>query len=158
VAGYFIAFKVQQNQVKEEIESEIKAGVNTKDLTTITINKTDIATIHWTDSNKEMRYKDDLYDIVKSSETATTITYYCLNDTKEESLIADLNTHINTHVVANKTNKNSKKSVDNIVKLYFMSKDITVSYSSLSSLNYLPFNVDFTSTVLEKNAPPPEFV
>ncbi|MGZ4034183.1 MAG: hypothetical protein ACXVPU_04410 [Bacteroidia bacterium] len=159
VAGYFIVFKIEQSQVKDEIESEIKAGVNTEDLTIITINKTDLSSIQWTESNKEMRYKDALYDVVKSCDSEKTITYYCINDTKEESLFASLDNHINTHVVANKTDKNSKKSVENFVKLYFPSKQKAEAIAVINvSANHLPFHLIFTSAIIEKNAPPPELV
>ena len=159
MAGYFIAFKIEQCQVKEEIESEIKAGVNTENLITIIINKADLENIQWTDSNKEMRYKDALYDVVKSTKTETTITYYCINDSKEESLFASLDSHINTHIASNnKTDKNSKRLIDNVVKLYFSTKQKIENTASASSINYLPYNLIFTSTIIEKNAPPPEFV
>ena len=158
VAGYFIAFKIEQYQIKETIESEIKSGINTEDLTLITISKTDPSAIQWTEAGKELRYNDAIYDVVKSQETATTITYYCLNDTKEESLFANLDDHINTHVIANNTHKNSKKSIDNIVKLYFLSKQKIETISVATSSSYLPFHLIFSSTIIEKNAPPPELV
>ena len=159
VAGYYFAFKIEQIQIKEEMESEIKSGLNTADLTKITFSKTDLASIEWIEDNKEMRYNNALYDVVKSDETSTTLSFYCINDSKEQSLIADLENHINTHVIANnKTEKNSKKSTDNITKLYFSTKQNLGNVSTTFSHDYIPYHLIFNSTFLEINAPPPEFV
>ncbi len=158
VAGYFIAFKVEQFQIKSEIESEIKSGINTEYLTTITINKTDLATIQWTEFGKEMRYYDELYDVVRFSETANTITYYCINDSKEDSLFAILDNHINTHIATNNSQKSSNKMNNHVIKLYFLNKQQFAIEASESSTNLLPFNLIFITTILEKNTLPPEFV
>ena len=159
VGGYFIAFKVEQYQEKEKIELEIKAGVNKEDLSKIVINKADLASVEWTEADQEMRYNNSLFDVVRSEETPTTMIYYCINDSKEDSLITDLDNHINTHVIANnKTEKNSKKSTDNVTKLYFSTKQKIGTVSILSSQNHTPYHLICTSTILEINAPPPEFV
>ncbi len=158
VAGYFIAFKIEQYQIKESIESEIRSGINTENLTIITIKKADIATVQWTESGKEMRYNDALYDVVRSEESKDAVSYYCLNDSKEESLFASLDDHINTHIAASSTNKNSKKQIDHVVKLYFSPKQKTEAPASGTASAYLPFHLIFTSAIIEKNAPPPESV
>ena len=157
-AGYFIAFKTQQYQVKSEIESEIKAGINTNELTTVTISKMDLSDIQWMESGKEMRYNGEMYDVVKSSETSNSVTYYCINDAKEESLFANLDDHINTHVLSNVPQKSSKKLIDHVVKLYFSTPPAAEFSSTAYSQNFSFGNSIFTSVIIEKNAPPPEFV
>ena len=159
VAGYFIAFKAEQFQIKSEIESEIKSGITTEELTVININKKNVAAIQWTEYGKEMRYKDELYDVVKFSETATTITYYCIDDSKEDSLFANLDVHINTHVATNNPQKSSKKLSNHVIKIYFSNKQQFIVAPSALFAKFSPFNnLIFTSAILEKNAPPPEFV
>lgn len=159
VAGYFIAFKVEQFQIKSEIESEIKSGINPEELTVITIDKANLATIQWAEAGKEMRYKDGLYDVVKFTETENTIIYYCINDSKEDFLFANLDEHINTHIAANNSQKSSKTLINHVIKIYFANKQQFAIPQSAILTSLLPFNdLIFTSALLQKNTPPPEFV
>ena len=147
-----------QNQAKKEIESEISSGIIQDGLAAITINKSDNSEIVWTESEKEMQYKGNLYDVVKSTETETTITFYCIDDKKETTLFANLDNHIQTNVIANKPVSNSKKMVEQVVKLYFPTIS-TTNFTALSSNRiFSSSTIIYTSTLIEKNAPPPEFI
>lgn len=156
--GYYIAFKAVQYEVKNEIRSEIKSGIKTDELIVLTIKKNDLSSIQWEESGTEMRYKGGMYDIVKSTQTPEAIIFNCINDAKEESLFTNLDDHINVHVATNKPLKNAKKLIDTVVKLYF-------TYSQEVNLNvvetqhkFLSENLIFTSSVIEKNVPPPQFL
>lgn len=155
-AGYYIAFKTEQFQIKEEIESEIRSGLNPEQLTIITINKAAPSAVQWIEYGKEMRYKNDLYDVVRSDEDKNTITYYCINDAKEDSLAAALNDHIDRHIISNKPDKNSKKTIDTIIKLYFCTSFNALLPPSCSTVQYQCCHLNFISPLLEKNALPPE--
>lgn len=156
--GYYIVFKAQQYQIKTEIAASIKAGVYTSDVTIITIAKNHLNKVQWFDSGKEMRYEGEMYDIVKSSKTDDSTTFYCINDTKEAKLFSYLDKHINTHVSSVPQNKNSKKQSNPIIKLYFSTVQSTY-FSSSKSIELTSFkNSIFTTPIIEKNAPPPEFV
>jgi len=119
--GYYIAFKAVHYSVKKEIKSQIKSSLDITELTIITLNKKDLDKIEWKDDGEEMVYNDEMYDIVRSTETITSITYYCINDKKEKLLFANLEEHISIHIAADKPVKNpaSKKLIDHVVKLYF---------------------------------------
>lgn len=157
--GYFIAFKSVQYEIKSEVLSEIKQDINNKELTPVTINKNNLQDIEWLESGEEMRYNDQLYDIVKSTETSSTITYYCIADTKEESLFTNLDEHIRTHIAANKPAQNQKTSVDKVIKLYFaIEQSIKFKDVSLNRVQFLQTNLIYSSTLLETDSPPPEFV
>lgn len=157
-AGYFIAFKAAEYQVKNEINSQIKSGLINEELTSITIDKKDIGNIDWEESGKEMVYRNERYDIVKTTETATSITYVCINDKKEETLFANLDEHVNTHI-ANAPLKNShqKKLADHVTKLYFSSEQlIAFNTNQLFSAFFLT-SINYTPVLIETNSPPPEF-
>lgn len=161
MAGYFIAFKSVQYQIKKEIKAEIKKKINPYELTTIVIDKTQINKIDWLEEGEEMYYKGNLYDIVRHTKNATSITYYCINDEQEEKLFANLEEHIATHIAANKPIKNqaSKKLSNNVIKLYF-SKEQSFKFNSFM-LNQPPFysiNLFYKSALIETDSPPPEFV
>jgi hypothetical protein len=121
ILGYFIAFKAVQYNVRTEIAFEIKQGLNSNTLTKITVNKNKLSLIDWKEAGSEMLYKGKLYDIVKSTENSTSITYYCLGDEEEERLLESLDEHINTHIASGKPFKNDSKKniVDQVLKLYF---------------------------------------
>ena len=55
-AGYFIAFKSVQYQIKKEIKAEIKKNINSDELTVIIISKKQINKIDWLEEGKEMNY------------------------------------------------------------------------------------------------------
>jgi len=56
IAGYFIAFKLVQYQIKKEIKAEIKKNINSDELTAIIISKKQINKIDWLEEGKEMNY------------------------------------------------------------------------------------------------------
>ena len=157
--GYVIAFKAVQFEIKTEVQNEIIKGLNINELTPVTINKNNLATVEWFEDGKEMHYKGEMYDVVKSAEDATSITYYCINDKQEESLFANLEEHINTHVAANKPMQNQKKIIDNVIKVYFSNRHIAkLNYASSSAIQFSLASLTFQSTLIETDSPPPEFV
>lgn len=157
--GYFLVYKVAQYQLKDEVKLEIKSGIDSDELKILTINKNDLKNIEWLESNKEMRYNKQLYDIVKSTETSSAITFYCINDIKEESLIANLDEHINTHIAANKPVQNQKKIVDIVIKLYFSNvHSAKFNVVVLNTTQFSSTNLIYSSTLIEADSPPPEFV
>ncbi len=158
VAGYFILFKVEHFQIKHEIRSKIEKGIFTEFLTVITINKSERSSIEWLESDQEFRYKNNLYDVVRFTKTENTISYYCINDSEEESLFSDLTEHVNTHVATNNSQKRSKKAENHIIKLYFL--PIQKSVIPVTQIVSVVFPVQFanTSVVFEKQTPPLELI
>ena len=157
--GYFLVYKVAQYQLKGEVKLEIKSGIDSDELKILTINKNNLKNIEWLEAGKEMRYNKQLYDIVKSTETSSAITFYCINDTKEESLIANLDEHINTHIAANKPVQNQKKVIENVIKLYFSNvHSAKFNVVALNTTQFLIPNLIYSSTLIEADSPPPKSV
>ena len=160
-AGYYFVFKAAQYEVKSTIQNEIKSGqFNSSELEVVTIPKANLNEIEWLESGKEMRFNGQLYDIVNSKKNSESITFYCINDTKEKSLFSKLEDHINTHVISNNPLKNesSKKLLDTVVKLYFSNQISFSVFQNSSTINYFISNLIYTPALLETNSPPPEFV
>jgi hypothetical protein len=156
--GYFIAFKIEQCEIKTEVLSALNSGINLDGLAVLTISKTNLSKIEWLESGREMCYNGELYDIFKSSETETSVTYYCMDDSKETTLFSDLIEHVNTHVLSNTSHNNSKKTISHIVKLYF-SDSKQLAYSTIENIrDFQTCNLIFSSTTLEKESPPPQLV
>lgn len=161
MAGYFIAFKSFQYQIKKEIKAEIKKNVNPNELTTIVIDKKQINKIDWLEEGKEMYYNGKLYDVVRHTKNGTSITYYCINDKQEELLFANLEEHIATHIAANKPIKNqaTKNLSNTVIKLYF-SNGQSFEFNSvlLNEQAFFSINLSYKSVLTETDFPPPEFV
>ncbi len=158
--GYFIAFQAMQYQIKSSIISAINNGIKTDSETIITINKSDVSKINWEESGKEMVYNNKRYDIVKSTENNNSITYYCINDTQEETLYSNLDEHINMHIATNKptTSHSSKNLVNDVVKIFFTNQYQFSFTTQATSVCYFPFRVNYTSEHILTNSPPPQFV
>jgi hypothetical protein len=149
-------FKISQNQIRKEVKREIKMKLNDSELQTIVFNKSELSTINWVKIDKEFIHHDELFDVVKSSETATTITYYCINDEQEKQLFANLDEHINKHISQNKsTKKNTLKLFDDKNKI---SQDLnSLVHSNLGEIivRIWSYTKNSKSIVLDKNIPPP---
>ena len=158
--GYFIAFKVTQFQMKSTIVSQIKLGISNDAQTIITINKNELSKIDWQENDKEMVYNNKRYDVIKSKEDKTTITYYCINDKQEETLFADLNDHINSHVISTKPVKShSSKTLENdVVKIFFNHQQLINLIPNESGISFLSIKEDIVSEYIKTNSPPPWLV
>jgi len=159
--GYFVAFKAIQYQMKNEMKAEIRQGINLPELVTITIAKTQTDKIEWLEDKEEMQYNNNRYDVVRFTETNKSITYYCINDGKEELLFVNLEKHIDTHIATDKPTKNeTKKNIDqHITKLYFQNDNsLQFRFNQLSETSLLPGNLAYSPVLLETASLPPEFI
>ncbi len=158
--GYFIAFKVTQHQIKSSIVSEIKSGIITNATTVIIINKNELSKLEWLEKDKEMRYNNERYDVVKSEENTTSITYYCINDKQEETLFAELDTHINTHIINTKPSKNNApKSLEHdVAKIFFANNQQKNFILTENKVSFFSIKKYFNSAFINTNSLPPELV
>ncbi len=156
--GYFIAFKAMQYEIKSNIISQIKLGVPTADETVLTIAKSDLKNIDWKEQGKEMVYNGKRYDVIKKQEDAMSVTFYCINDKQEETLFANLDNQINSHIASQKSSSKgaAKNMVNDIVKIVFnQTSSFSYYLEATSSRCFLPYEVSFTSETLQTSSPPP---
>lgn len=155
--GYIVVFKISQNQIRKEVKREIKMKLNESELQTIVFNKSELKTINWVETDKEFIHHNELFDIVRTSETETTITYYCINDKQEEQLFANLDEHINKHLTNHKSSKkNSLKLIDNNYKiLHSSSLTLTNFYTIIN--HQTAYNTMLVSSYSDLSTPPPDF-
>lgn len=155
--GYIVLFKISQNQIRKEVKREIKMKLNESELQTIVFNKSELSTINWVETDKEFIHHNELFDIVRISETATTITYYCINDKQEEQLFANLDEHINKHLTNHKSSKkNSLKLIDNNYKiLHSYSLTLTNFYTIIN--HQTAYSTMLVAADSALSTPPPDF-
>jgi hypothetical protein len=158
--GYYVAFKAMQYEIKSDITSLINKGIDVDITTVISVNKKEINNINFNDNGKEINYNGQMYDVIKSEENNTTVTYYCLNDTEETTLYASLDEQINAHVINTVPVKNhSQKDLSNdVVKVFYQNYFSYTLYNCVTAFSFQTINTVYTSAVIAPNSPPPEFV
>ena len=155
LCGYFFVFQCEQYRLKNEMKGLIKNGFFRNEYEQITVtdpaNNKDLKIL---DKN-EIRYRGKLYDIVSLKVSGNTITYLCINDTREEKLVAQFTDYLSLSAGLNSPQKsrNSQAMVYHIIKQAFLScfsfTPLAVSFllvkwidpaAKLNSLNLKPFS------------------
>lgn len=114
--GYFIAFKLLQQQARKEIKKKLKNSVPESELAVFTFSRKEAADLQWVKEGKEFMHNGSMYDVVRAEEHEGAITYHCVNDEQEKQLFVDLEKHVYDHIAAHAKNKEVKKT---FVKDYF---------------------------------------
>ena len=96
---------------------------NENNLQTIRIHKSEIKNIVFTDEEKEMSFKGEMYDIKDKSVDGDYIVFHCMNDKKEEALLSDLDKQVQNNIDTKSSSEKKQNMVSkNILKDYFISK------------------------------------
>ncbi|MCX6183381.1 MAG: hypothetical protein NT150_15830 [Bacteroidetes bacterium] len=76
--------------IKKEIKNKIKNSLPANELTIVRCTPNNEHELKWED-DKEFIYKENRFDVVKKTRNKDgSITYYCINDTQEKQLFANL--------------------------------------------------------------------
>lgn len=87
--GYYVVFKCNQYLIKKEMYSQIRGGVFHPDVVRLKILHPEQDRQFRRTEKNEFTYLGRLYDIVVERRSGDTTLFYCLNDKKEETLLAD---------------------------------------------------------------------
>jgi hypothetical protein len=97
LAGYILVFSVRQTVVRNEIRSMLKESAPESDLILLTFHTSSLKQgkypLRWIEDH-EFRYAGAMYDIVRSHSSGDSTQFLCFNDTLEEALFADLDSHV----------------------------------------------------------------
>ncbi len=148
--GYYFLFCIMQNNIQREIKHKIRNSLNDEELTLIVSSKENEKKIQWIKPNKEFRFKGEMYDVVRATMVKGIKYLYCINDSKEKTLLANYNKNHNNR------NGFSKRFKRMLTNMFFPKSQILLSslYSSKYSYNIFVFN--FSSIIIEKSSPPPK--
>ncbi|MDD5570254.1 MAG: hypothetical protein PHD97_03765 [Bacteroidales bacterium] len=154
INGYYLNFKVEQFQIKENIKKEIQKHLNTynKKLVVLKFSFNNLLKIKWIKKNKEFLYDGNMYDVVKSEVSADTIYYYCINDRKEKELITDFDKNTKEQTGKSKKANNFKKRINN----YFFGEIINAGITKEISISYFNYTIDYKSVYKNNLSPPPK--
>ncbi len=121
-AGHAVVFTAIRYTVRQEVKALLKKGVPESDLHVLSIP---LSVEHSASSSfqrihdGEFRYKGRLYDIVRREMRGDTTVYYCINDTAEEQLFADLDEHVRSALPSS----NAAKSTSPLAALKLVIKE-----------------------------------
>jgi hypothetical protein len=156
--GYFIAFKISQVEIKQEIRKDIENGTTSNSVSEIVIGNSELASVNWVEDD-EFEYNNERYDLVKKSEGGTSTTFYCIKDSEESTLFSNMYEHVKNHVSGAKSTKDSSSKVvgDNVVKIVNLhSFSLNPPVLSLNNNSFLPFLSNYKFALLKANFQPPE--
>ena len=153
--GFELFFAIELNICKKESEKAIFFLAEKDVLDIIKIKKDEQQKIINVDEN-EIRYNNNLYDIVKAEETNSEIIYYCYKDVKENNLIRGFR-EVEKEQKNNRTKKGEARFVlKNLVKNYIVQK-IKIDNPLNNHFKFsLIVNNNYESPLLSINPHPPQ--
>jgi hypothetical protein len=157
--GYFVVFQVLKYQAKKEIKRVIKSQVPDSELTLITVTAENQDELYWFEDEKEFKYQDMMYDIVKKIQKGNVTYYYCIKDTQENGLFANLNDHIQNHVKNDlSSNKKPISVLQKAIKDYLSVAKFSFNGNDFVLLTYCISAESITSRTVEILVPPPKSI
>jgi hypothetical protein len=146
LAGYYVVFKTLQVQVRGEMRDRIKRSLDERELTLISVPRTEKDGLHWIDDH-EFRHRGSMYDIVRTFSRNDTIHYLCINDKYEEQLFEGLDLHV--------SNESNAAGIPQKAAAPF--KGITKEYTP--QVDHLPHPIVRATFIdVASIVPPPSFV
>ena len=103
--GYFVIFHCNKLLLRHEMSTLIKAGVHQGELETITYSLKSTGRNTVISEDNELYYRGMLYDVVATIITGDSITFSCIRDKNEQSLISNFTQFLRHHSGFNETKK-----------------------------------------------------
>ncbi len=164
MVGYYGVFKMKQWHIHERIEAVIESLTSEKELSRVEISLNDVKNLKWERAGKEFWFNGTLHDVAYSETSATSIVFYCINDTEETELYSQFDATLQKQLDS-KNDASSpitqffKKDIQlglpqNLVYTEQNNQSNLIKIPKISSL-YLNF---YTANAIEKISPPPKFV
>lgn len=152
--GYFMVLSVMRISVRHQKWSQILSVPNHK-LTTFNFNKNSVNPGFRHINKREIMVDGKLYDIARKTDNGNTITFYCLRDKKEESLIVKTRQfHTSSQPVPAKNT--ARLIIEKIIKtavINYQTEAFTPEYTQFHNFNY--YNA-YKGPEIEIKVPPPQ--
>jgi hypothetical protein len=113
--GTYVAYLIQQEQVKEDIARQIASELPNSELVKIQGSKN----LDWEEAGKEFYVGHQFYDVVKTEMIQGVVWYYCINDKMQTKLYHDFAKSFNTND-SNTTNQKESKHTMKFPTTYFL--------------------------------------
>lgn len=90
LTGISLVFNFQKARLRREMKAQIKGHIPKDQLHKFSVDSANDEHIHWTRRGKELMMNGEMYDVVSVSRENDSIHYYCINDSEETELFAQL--------------------------------------------------------------------
>ncbi len=148
--GYQLYFRYLQHEIHQELKYKIRRGINEKDLSIIIVSSSNDPKIQWTKKGKEFQYKGLMYDVVKKEIKEGKTYYYCLNDVKEQRLIANYSRH-------NQRRNKVLLKIRKVLSNKYLPEFLAVNQKTDSDkIRFTAYQELYNSIYLSPQSPPPQ--
>ncbi len=152
ISGYYIAFSVQQTEVKKIVRSFFRSG-GQEDMLVLRILAEKEKEIVWY-NQEEFNLNGKMYDVAFMKHEKNILLLYCYNDSKEDHLFTSLNSHFKNNIPVPQ-----KNSGDNL-KVPFPDYFAGLSQNGFFTFDYdvrieIQLNFSLENFYLDKPSPPP---
>jgi hypothetical protein len=155
--GYYFVFKCDQICVKREMKGMISNGsFRDYNVDVFFINPATDRNFKMLDKD-EILYRGKMYDVISSKTSGTSVVFRCINDTKEEQLLARYDKYSTwvTGMNLPERSKNSQAMLHHIIKHALLNKYSVQPPSTSSVLLFFEPVRDFNSISIQPSFPPP---
>jgi hypothetical protein len=158
--GYFFLFRINQSVIQEEVKSLIRSGLCEDSYILLKIQNPSADPDLKMTAKDEFLYKGHMYDIARQVTRGNTTWFYCVNDRKEESLLARYQ-HISPMISGFGAHEKAKHSQ---AILHFISINLAILNSNdhpsvypSGEVKHFVFSTHLISNFQTPSSPPPEF-
>ncbi len=149
----------QQEKVRHEVKEMIISGLSADDLTKLKFHKDDAhEKLEW-EHEKEFKFQGEKYDVVQTSVTDDSITYYCWWDHEETAIEQQLADSLQKALSNDLESQKGKRTLISYLKVDYQSPDgILLAHCPFSfqqdfHTNYIRSHTSILST---PPTPPPD--
>lgn len=152
IAGYYVVYNVLNIQVKKHVWKLQKGHIPDADLLAFSPDITADADFEWVKEH-EFRYRGNLYDIIRKTETSGCEVWHCIQDEQEQEMLSHLKQQV--HQNNGHPSKNAKLLIKSIVKDYIVEIPASADVSAIPIAHFSYFVCLFVQADLKKESPPP---
>lgn len=157
IIGFFPLFKLVQYEHWQQVEAKINEEIPPRELTKIKFSKNE--KIEWLRIGKELRYRNQVFDVVKYKAINDEIVYWCVEDEEENELMSLLDAFLKKEI----EDENSSSEDDAQILLEKIFSELFFSEHLYAVLNfyelkktYFNYQPDFSIIYLSIETPPPK--
>ena len=147
-AGYYIAYELNRYLVRREISALISHGCFKDELSVLSIFNPGADPAFKRIDEHEIEYRGNMYDISREVHKGRTVVFYCIQDKKEQQLMAGLK---NTQ-----HNKKTQNLLQHLVSTALPVIPGRIHPQSSKTITYPLLSEHFTGHLLIPFSPPPE--
>jgi hypothetical protein len=147
ISGYNVIYTINRFIIQREMGELISHGAFLKDLSILRIYKPQEHPEFSRDRN-EFTFKGELYDIVREDHSGPVTIFLCINDTKEQQLIGNMNRM--------QSNKHLVTLMNHFMTIALPTPQFKILQYSFKEFDYPYITLSLNSAYIPQFSPPPE--